>query len=172
MKSRAIPSASGLLLGVVIASWSSPSPAQQAPTAVEPATPAARTQTRPNRSMLLLSFFTLGQSYVASMGIAATSRHYGDANLWIPALGPWLDLGARPGCPSSTECGSENGNRVLLVADGLLQTFGAFQLAGAFLWPETVVVAPLVTTASGVSVSVAPGHVGGSGYGLAAVGQF
>jgi hypothetical protein len=127
--------------------------------------------TRPNRTMLMTSLFTLGQAYVASAGIAATSRHFGDSNLWVPVVGPWLDLGARPSCSSSAECSIENGNRVLLVADGVLQTFGAYQLVGAFIWPETVTVAR-ITTASGVSVSFAPGKIGREGYGLSATGHF
>lgn len=127
------------------------------------------TEWRPNRSMLTIGFFTFGQAYIASIGIAATSSTPGDSNLWIPVLGPWLDLGARPGCPSSsTQCGTQNGYKVLLAVDGILQTFGAFQLAGAFLWPEVVTVTRVVATASGASVSLAPGP----GYGLAAVGHF
>lgn len=136
-----------------------------------PASAPAAIETRPNRSMLMVGLFTFGQAYIASVGIAATSSTSADANLWIPVVGPWLDLGARPGCPPSTPCGTQNGYKVLLVADGLLQSFGAFQLVGAFLWPEVVTVTK-VTTASGTSVSLAPGPVGGDGYGLAAVGHF
>jgi hypothetical protein len=145
-------------------------PSAAAPPLLEPV-PAVATETRPNRSMLMLSFVTLGGPYLASIGIAATSTHYGDANLWIPAVGPWLDLGARPPCPSSTDCGIENGYRGLLVANGVLQTFGLCQLIGAFLWPETVPVATF-SARRGAYVSLAPAGVGARGYGVAAVGRF
>jgi hypothetical protein len=65
----------------------------------------------------------------------------------------------------------ENANRVLLVADGVLQTFGAFQIAGAFLWPETVGV-PAFVAKSGASLSLVPARVGRDGYGLSGVGHF
>jgi hypothetical protein len=125
--------------------------------------------TRPNRSMLMTGMFTFGPAYVASISIAAASTHYGDANLWIPVFGPWLDLGARPSCPSTSDC-TDNGNRVLLVIDGALQTFGAFQLVAAFIWPETITV-PL-SSASRASMSFTAGTIGRRGYGLAAVGRF
>jgi hypothetical protein len=121
--------------------------------------------------MLMTGLFTFGQAYVASIGVAATSLHYGDSNLWIPAFGPWLDLGARPDCKTPSECSIENANRLLLVVDGLLQTFGAFQLIGAFMWPETVGYAK-VPTASGVRWSIRPSKMGRDGYGLSAVGHF
>jgi hypothetical protein len=145
-----------------------------APPAAPELTPTCRVErfeTRPNRTMLTIGLFTFGQAYVASLGIALTSTHLGDTNLWIPVLGPWLDLGGRPDCPSATGCGTETGYRVLLGIDGVLQTFGVFELVGAFLWPEVVAVTR-VTTASGASVSLKPAKVGHSGYGLAAVGHF
>jgi hypothetical protein len=136
----------------------------------QPATPL-RLITRPSRTRLMTGLIAFGQSYIASIGVAATSRHRGDSNLWIPALGPWLDLGIRPGCPSFTDCGMETANRVLLVADGILQTFGMFQIIGAFMWPETVAV-PAVTTGSGATFSLTAGRVGREGYGLCGIGKF
>lgn len=156
------------MLGLAALGWSARAEGQTV--VIPPAQPTAF-ETRPNRSMLMVGLFTFGQAYIASMGIAATSTTAADANLWIPVLGPWLDLGARPGCPNQAACGTQNGYKVLLAADGLLQSFGAFQIVGAFLWPEVVPVAK-VTTVSGTSVSVAPAPVGAAGYGLAATGQF
>lgn len=168
MKPRLIATATALTLGLVSLGWGSRASAQTA--AIAQAQPIA-VETRPNRSMLMVGLLTFGQAYVASMGIAATSTTRGDDNLWIPVLGPWLDLGARPGCPSAASCGTQNGYKVLLAADGLLQSFGAFQLVGAFLWPEVIPVAK-VTTASGASLSLSPAPVGPEGYGLAASGHF
>ena len=75
---------------------------------------------RPSRALLMTGLVLFGAPYVASIGIAATSSHTGDGNLYVPVIGPWLDLGARPGCPSSGDCGAETGNKVLLVGDGIL----------------------------------------------------
>jgi hypothetical protein len=158
-----------LAVGAAALSWGSRASTQTV--AVPQAQPTVVTETRPNRSMLMTGLFAFGTPYIASMGIAATSSTTADANLWIPLLGPWLDLGARPACASSSACGTQNGYKVLLAADGLLQSFGAFQLVGAFLWPEVVTVAK-VTTASGATVSLKPAPVGRDGYGVAAVGHF
>lgn len=121
-------------------------------------------ETRPNRSMLTIGLFAFGQPYVASMGIAATSSTTADANLWIPVLGPWLDLGARPACSGSPACGTQNGYKVLLAADGILQSFGAFEIVSAFIWPEVVPVTKVV--------ALRPERFGSDGYGVAAVGHF
>jgi hypothetical protein len=144
-------------------------PGQAAPAA--PASILEVVYTRPNRAMIMTGLFTFGQAYLASVGIAATSPHPGDANLWVPAIGPWLDLGARPGCPSSADCRNENDNKALLVVDGVLQTFGAIQLVGAFVWPETVRVTR-IPVSSRTSVVVQPWRSDRGGLGLAAVGHF
>jgi hypothetical protein len=194
--------ATALLVGVAAVSWSSLAGAQTVvvqsgeqraqpaaplvvvngaapapdPQAVPPEPAVAREPvrfvTRPNRAWLTTGLFAFGPAYIASIGIAATSTYPGDSNLWIPAVGPWLDLGARPSCPRFGDCGSETGNRVLLVADGVLQTFGAFEILRAFLWPETVAVPAAATPSSGMSVSLAPGPVGQQGYGIRGAGRF
>jgi hypothetical protein len=195
MRAYVIRNATARVLGVATLGWSSlagaepvairagePGAPQAAPLVVvnegappvapEPmvaAEPAVRFVTRPNRTSLLTGLIAFGQAYIASVGIAATSPR--DSNLWIPAVGPWLDLGERPACRTSQDCSMELGIRVLLVGDGILQTFGAFEIIGAFLWPETISV-PAVTTASGASFSFAPARVGGNGYGVAGIGHF
>jgi hypothetical protein len=130
-----------------------------------------RPYTRPNRALLMSGLVLFGAPYVASIGIAATSAHAGDSSLWIPAVGPWLDVGARGGCPANGGCGGETGAKFLLVVDGILQTMGVLQVVGAFVFPETYVATNVATT-SGASVRFAPTQIGRGGYGLTAVGQF
>ncbi|HEX8794637.1 MAG TPA: hypothetical protein VF765_27010 [Polyangiaceae bacterium] len=166
MKPPFVLTATALVLGSVLG-WSSRASAQ---TVAIPQPQPAGFETRPNRSMLTVGLFVFGQPYIASMGIAATSSTAADTNLWIPVVGPWLDLGARPPC-SGTGCGTQNGIKVLLAANGILQSFGAFEIAAAFIWPEVVPVAK-ITTASGASVSLTPGRFGSDGYGVSAVGHF
>jgi hypothetical protein len=120
----------------------------------------------------MTGLIVFGAPYVASISVAATSPHVGDSNLWVPVLGPWLDVGARGGCPASNgDCGAEAGNKVLLVGDGILQTVGALEIAGAFIFPETYGATTFRTSRSGGTVTFAPSSVG-AGYGVSAVGQF
>jgi hypothetical protein len=144
--------------------------APMAPAPVPEAGP--RPVNRPNRALLMTGLVLFGAPYVASIGVGAGSGHVGDSDLYIPVLGPWLDLGARGGCPSNGDCGPETGNKVLLVGDGILQTVGALQIIGAFVFPETVGVTTVATNKSGGFLSLTPSKVGHDGYGMSALGQF
>ncbi len=127
--------------------------------------------TRPNRALLMTGLIVAGAPYIASMGVAATSGHTGDGDLWIPAIGPWLDLGQRGGCPATGDCGGETANKALLVGDGVLQSVGVLQILGAFIFPETYG-GTVYNTASGASLTVAPAKLGRGSYGLSALGTF
>ncbi|MGD0525915.1 MAG: hypothetical protein ABSE49_12270 [Polyangiaceae bacterium] len=155
-----------------------PSPGVAEPQAVEPVPVApvvaertVQPENRPNRTLLMTGLILFGATYAGSIGVAAGSPHQGDSNLYVPVVGPWLDLSSRPGCPSTADCGAETGNRVLLVGDGILQTIGALEIIGAFVFPETIPVAHVATDKSGGEVMFSPSKVG-NGYGMAAVGLF
>src|SRR5689334_23749882 len=94
-------------------------------------------QTRPNQAMLTSGAFALGVPYVASIIVAAESAHPGDKNLYVPVAGPWMDLGDRH-CAAGENCGHEGLYKGLLIVDGLFQGIGALNIAGAFLFPETL----------------------------------
>ena len=129
------------------------------------------TVTGPNRALLHSGLFTFGVPYIASVVVASTSDHPGDSNLYIPVVGPWMDLADRGGCGGfgQRSCGGETGYKVLLVADGILQGFGALDIVGAFLFPESHAVA---TNADKPRVAVSPAVLGRDLYGLTAVGTF
>jgi hypothetical protein len=129
-------------------------------------------QTRPNSAMLTSGAFALGVPYVASIIVGAASSHPGDRNLFIPVAGPWIDLADRH-CEVGTPCNHEGLYKGLLIADGIFQGLGALQIAGAFLFPETVTVTNTARRPRPrmEGVRVAPSSVG-SGYGLAAIGRF
>lgn len=161
---------------IVVAPGTSPGvaePQPAEPVAVAPvvAEGGVHPENRPSRTLLMTGLVLFGAPYVASIGIAASSSHTGDSNLYVPVVGPWLDLGQRPGCPASGGCGAETGDRVLLVADGVLQTVGALEIVGAFVFPETIPVARVALDNSGRDVAFTPSNVG-SGYGVTAIGQF
>jgi hypothetical protein len=126
----------------------------------------------PNRALLASGLITFGIPYFSSAIVAASSSHPGDAHLWVPIAGPWLDLGNRGGCPlSSTSCDQETTNKILLVGNGILQAAGAIQLIGAFVFPEhTIAVIP--ATAVTPKMTLTPTTMARDGYGLAAVGEF
>jgi hypothetical protein len=105
--------------------------------------------------------------------VAAANSNSFDNNLYIPLVGPWLDLRSRPGCsgPGEADCsGRENGSRALLVLSGVFQALGVMTAAVGLIVPEkrhTVITAK----ADKPSVHVTPALVR-NGYGLAAYGSF
>ena len=129
-------------------------------------------ETRPNRFLLMSGLVIFGAPYVASVGIGAASHHDGDGNLVVPLAGPWIDLAQRPQCPSNTDCTTENVNRGALIADGVVQTIGALEILGSFVFPQTVDVASIHSKDETRGIGFTPSKVGPSGYGLSAVGFF
>ncbi|HEX8793742.1 MAG TPA: hypothetical protein VF765_22520 [Polyangiaceae bacterium] len=161
----------------VVVQPAAPQPSTEVIQTAPPATTTATTEAtphsswRPNRTLLMTGLVLLGAPYVASVGVAATSGHNGDGNLAVPVLGPWLDMGSRGGCPSGSDCSTETGDQVLLAADGILQTVGALEIVGAFVFPEHYQ-ATTITTGQNTSMTLAPSRVGPGAYGLSAVGNF
>jgi hypothetical protein len=128
---------------------------------------------RPNRYLLMTGLIVAGAPYIASMAVAGTSGHDGDSDLWIPAIGPWLDVAQRGGCPrNGASCGPEIGNKALLVGDGILQSVGVLEIVGSFIFPEHEHVTTIQTSKAGDFVTLAPSRMGAGGYGLAAAGTF
>jgi hypothetical protein len=128
------------------------------------------TETGPNRALLRSGLFAVGVPYVASVIVATQSDHPGDKNLYYPVVGPWLDLANRGECDGfgQTSCNTETGYKVLLVADGIIQSIGALEILGAFLMPET----RTARVAEQPRLFVSPSTVGRAGYGVAAIGTF
>jgi hypothetical protein len=153
-----------------------PAPAPAAGTTVvaTPAAPVAETRddyTGPNRRLIGSGLITFGLSYIPSLVVAGTSDISADHHLYVPIVGPWLDLGGRPGCGvGHIDCDAETTDKVLLVVDGIFQGIGALTTVAGFLSPEHH---ELVSTADSdkLTLHLAPAHVA-SGYGLAAFGNF
>lgn len=120
-------------------------------------------------SMVRSGVVTLGLSYAAAAVVAATSSHPGDNRLFVPILGPWLDLGSRGSCPvESSNCDHETTNKVLIIGDGVIQAAGAVTILAGLLHPGPAVVATKrFTIAQIVPVSLGAGRPG-----LAAFGTF
>lgn len=112
---------------------------------------------------------TFGAGYLAAVIVAATSSHAGDSRLYVPVLGPWLDLGSRGSCPvGSTACDHETTNKILIVGDGVIQAAGVVTMLAGLLSPNRTVVAT-----KGFSIAqIVPVSYGQGSPGLAAYGRF
>ncbi len=91
----------------------------------------------PNRPMMTTGFTVFAITYGASVAVGASSERPGDRYLFTPVVGPWLSLANRD-C-NRDPCGyDEDSNRILLVADGVLQGLGALLLVGGLFIPEKI----------------------------------
>jgi hypothetical protein len=125
--------------------------------------------TSPGSALVSSGLATFGVGYAAALVVAATSNHPGDNRLYVPVLGPWLDLGSRGGCPvMSSSCDHETTNKILLVGDGIVQAAGVITLFSGLLTPST----PVVATKSFTIAQVVPVSFGGGSPGVAALGRF
>jgi len=118
----------------------------------------------PNFGLITSGALMLGIPYAVSVMVAGTSDRSADSRLYIPVVGPWVDLGERGG-EVGPRRGGDTTNKVLLVADGIFQGLGMLQIIGGFVFPTTKVVTRTAT------VQVAPA-VGSSLVGVGAVGRF
>lgn len=122
----------------------------------------------PNVDLIVGGASTFGIMYGASIAAAAVSDLRADDNLYIPLVGPWIDLANRPSCIGN-QCASESGYVALIVADGVLQAGGALLVAGGFIFQKKELV-PAVEIGS-ARVNFTP-VAGARTLGLAAHGAF
>jgi hypothetical protein len=126
----------------------------------------------PNLYLLTTGLILWGGSYTASVIVAASSSNSADQHLYVPIVGPWIDLGNRGGCPvGASSCDSETASKVGLVADGVLQALGTIQVVWGFLKPEHREVTTVQATRYTPAITFEPSPVA-SGYGLAAFAKF
>jgi hypothetical protein len=127
--------------------------------------------TGPNRALIGTGLVTFGLAYIPAVVVAGQSTQSYDHHLYVPVVGPWLNLANRPACgPESIDCDTETTNKVLLGVDGVFQGIGAITTLAGFLTPEPA--RAVVTAKAKPSLHVTPAKVGRSGYGLAAFGEF
>jgi hypothetical protein len=126
----------------------------------------------PNPYLLTTGLILWGIPYTTSVVVAAQSSNPADQHLYVPIVGPWIDLGQRGGCPvANNSCNTETTNKVLLAADGVFQAIGTIEVIWGFLRPEHREVTTVSATKYTPKMTFLPASVA-SGYGLAAVGQF
>lgn len=92
-------------------------------------------KTWPNVPLLATGLVLLGGSYGASVIVGAASDRKEDDKLFIPVVGPWLDLHQRD-C-NANPCSNEGLNKALLIGDGVLQGVGALGVILSLVIPQT-----------------------------------
>lgn len=127
---------------------------------------------RPNRTLLSTGIGIFVVSYGASAVAGAISDRESDKNLFIPVVGPWMDLADRS-CGTAEPCGNrEDVNKAMIITSGVVQGAGVLMALGSLILPETTSVTEKRTTAKNKpTVAVSPVSFG-AGAGLGAVGRF
>jgi hypothetical protein len=127
-------------------------------------------EVRPNRPMLVSGLTLLVAPYVAGVIVASTNDLHADNKLYIPVVGPWLDLSERP-CSFGSDCStSDNIGSALLIGSGVAQGLGVILTAASFVTPERhMTTSPVAAQKPHVSFSPVSYRRGG---GVSAVGTF
>lgn len=92
-------------------------------------------RTWPNRPLLITGTVLLVGTYGASAIVAAASDRKADDKLFIPVVGPWLDLKNRD-CEVNA-CGDDTLNKALIIGSGALQGAGAVMMLLGLVIPES-----------------------------------
>jgi hypothetical protein len=133
------------------------------------------TYARPNRFIIGGGILGFVGAYVPSVIVAAHNGNSYDNNLYIPVVGPWLDLEQRPGCSiGPTSCGRESGFAALLIVDGVVQALGPMATIVGLLVPErrSVVITAKADKPARPTVHIVPARLGRDAYGVSAFGDF
>lgn len=126
---------------------------------------------RPNRTLLSTGVGIFVVSYGASAVAGAISDRDSDKNLFIPVVGPWMDLADR-NCGAADPCGNrEDINKAMIITSGVVQGVGVLMALSSLIIPETTSVRETRSAKAKPSVAVAPVSFG-TGAGLGAVGRF
>ena len=161
----------GSLAGIIAAASTNTAYAQEAPPPPPPTqeTVVTTTSSGPNAAVVGTGLVLFGGTYLASVIVAAESSHSGDDHLYIPVVGPWLDLGDRNCGTNDPSCGNEGLNKAMLITDGILQGVGVVTAVAGLFIPETKITAGATTVGT---VKVTPMELGRGGAGVGALGTF
>ncbi len=120
---------------------------------------------KPNRAMLITGTSIFAGTYVASAIVAGLSDTKGDDKLFIPVVGPWLDIGERD-CTLGECTAREDWNILMIIGSGVAQAAGLGIAVASFFVSEG---RPLPAEAK---VQVMPMRMGRGGAGIGAFGTF
>lgn len=127
------------------------------------------TEHTPNTLMMKTGVGIFVVSYGSSVVAAAVSPRDEDKNLFIPVVGPWLDLGDRD-C-ATRSCGNDDVAKAMIISSGIAQGVGVLLGVGSLFVPESTTTRTRNEVTSKAEVTFTPVSYG-SGAGLGAVGRF
>ena len=114
-----------------------------APPSFEDALRQPYIEREPNYELIAGGTLLFVSAYGFSAMTASASPVHADENLFIPVVGPWLDLAARPHCDNlrmHPACETEGANKAMLVASGVTQSLGVLLVLGGVLFPKLTIV--------------------------------
>ncbi len=154
-----------------------PAPAGQTTTTAAPYAPPPQGQEMyaekstshyPNKTLLSTGIGLFVLSYAPTAIAGAVSSRDEDRNLFIPVVGPWMDLGER-NAPGGR---SEDVAKGMIITSGIVQGAGVLLAVGSLVIPETTSTTEKSQVAQNKpEVKVLPVSFG-AGAGLGAVGRF
>jgi hypothetical protein len=115
---------------------------------------------RPNKAVLITGTSLLVSTYATTAALSAANGPVADKDLYIPVVGPWINLASR-----DTDRPDNTRDSLLIAGSGVLQGIGAALMVTSFFVPEKVPTARI--SAGNVKMQVAPA-LGGVG----AIGTF
>ncbi|MDB4933828.1 MAG: hypothetical protein JWP87_800 [Labilithrix sp.] len=115
---------------------------------------------RPNKAVLITGTSFLVSTYATTAALAAANGPVADKDLYIPVVGPWINLASR-----DTNRPDNTRDSLLIAGSGVLQGLGAAMMVTSFFVPEKIPTARI--SAGNVKMQVAPA-LGGVG----AIGTF
>lgn len=129
---------------------------------------------RPNGALLKTGAGLFVLSYAGSVVGGAVSDRDSDKRLFIPVVGPWMDLADRD-CGARTCGNNEDVAKAMIVTSGIVQGAGILLAIGSLIIPESTSVSEHSTTAKALppkpEIKVTPVSFA-AGAGLGAVGRF
>jgi hypothetical protein len=134
------------------------------------------TERRPHRPLLYTGLVLFSVTYTGSVvaGGAAGDR-VEDKNLFIPLVGPWLDVGQRNCEVRRCDDAQEAIWKSLIIASGVVQGASALMVLSSFFIPQRID-APSTEPRSAAAKPRSSFHIGpvsyAAGGGIAAVGRF
>lgn len=134
--------------------------------------PVVRTiEHRPNRTLLSTGTGLFILSYGPSVVAATVSDRDEDKRLYIPVVGPWLDLSNRE-CTRANPCGAnEEVAKAMIITSGIVQGASVLMVLGSLMIPESTTITERRRAAAKPAVKVTPVSFG-AGAGIGAVGRF
>ncbi|MBX3187033.1 MAG: hypothetical protein KF819_08465 [Labilithrix sp.] len=120
---------------------------------------------RPNTPLLVTGVSMFLGSYATTAAVAGIGGRAADENLFIPVVGPWLNVADR----RCERCAGEDLNKVLVVGSGIIQGLGVLMAGASFLVPEKFEAATI--QAGPMKLQIAPTAAQG-GAGIGAFGTF